>query len=68
MRVMTLAGDNRVDIDHALLATKRINAAMNSIQCTSQGITDLAQSNQADCVLIADPFQRHAGNVRSQYL
>jgi hypothetical protein len=41
---------------------------VNAVHGPAKGIADLAQGNQPDGVLVANPFQRHSGDVCSEYV
>jgi hypothetical protein len=68
MGMVTVTGDDCVDVDHALNAGKRIDTAVYAVQSPAEGITDLAKGNEPHGILVADPFQRHTGDVCPEYL
>ena len=57
-----------IDFNHAAHAGGRADAAVNPIQESPAGVSNLLSVVQADGVPVVNPLQWHAGNIRSQDL
>jgi hypothetical protein len=68
VRMAPVTGDNGIDVDKTSGAGEGADATVDAVDNAAQGVTDLVQGNEACRVLVADPLQRHSGNIGPQYL
>jgi len=66
--VGALGGQNGIDRDPGAKPAVGIDPAMELVQDRPEGIGDLAEYQIPGRILVTDPFQRHAGNIGSEYL
>lgn len=63
-----MRGHDGIDPNFGALARDGVVATRDGVNDGSEGVTDLIENNELDGVLVADPFQRHAGDVGSKHL
>lgn len=66
--VSAMRGHDGIDTNSRALTRDGIVSTGDRVDGGAEGVADLIENNELDGVLVADPFQRHAGDVGSKHL